>query len=99
MTKQTKTLLGLAVIAGVGYYAYTQFSKPKASFANLIAPDCSEDGSQCPCLGPRGKVTGTDTGSCPKKVDSGKNRGGESYEICANGHICYPKGHASAIPQ
>jgi hypothetical protein len=30
MTKQTKTLLGLAVVAGVGYYAYTQFSKPKS---------------------------------------------------------------------
>jgi hypothetical protein len=34
MTKQTKTLLGLAVLAGVGYYAYTQYNKPKG-FANF----------------------------------------------------------------
>jgi hypothetical protein len=34
MNKQTKTLLGLAVLAGVGYYAYTQYNKPK-SFANF----------------------------------------------------------------
>jgi hypothetical protein len=33
MNKQTKTLLGLAAVAGIGYYAYTQYKKKK-SFAN-----------------------------------------------------------------
>jgi uncharacterized membrane protein YebE (DUF533 family) len=34
MNKQTKMLLGLAVVGGVGYYAYTQFKKSNTkSFA------------------------------------------------------------------
>lgn len=33
MNKQTKTIIGLALVAGAGYYAYTQYNKKK-SFAN-----------------------------------------------------------------
>ena len=45
MTKQTKMLLGLAAVAGVGYYAYTQWKKSKTSgFANLL----KQKGSCCP---------------------------------------------------
>lgn len=40
MTKQTKTLLGLAVVAGVGYYAYTQFSKPKSMVGFNLKGSC-----------------------------------------------------------
>jgi hypothetical protein len=40
MTKQTKTLLGLAVVAGVGYYAYTQFSKPKSMVGFNLKGEC-----------------------------------------------------------
>ena len=40
MTKQTKTLLGLAVVAGVGYYAYTQFSKPKSMVGFNLKNEC-----------------------------------------------------------
>jgi len=40
MTKQTKTLLGLAVVAGVGYYAYTQFRKPKSMVGFNLKGEC-----------------------------------------------------------
>lgn len=40
MTKQTKTLLGLAVVAGVGYYAYTQFNKPKSMVGFALKKEC-----------------------------------------------------------
>ena len=75
MTKQTKTLLGLAVLAGVGYYAYTQFSKPKSNFANL-APNCQKNPRQCPCNGGEGGD------GCPNKKDSGVDQNGKFYEIC-----------------
>jgi hypothetical protein len=89
MTKQTKTLLGLAVLAGVGYYAYTQFSKPKSGFANLMAaPNCQKNPKQCPCTG--------ENGGCPNKVDEGVTENGRAYEICKNGHLCFPKGGAKA---
>ena len=85
MTKQTKTLLGLAVLAGLGYYAYTQFSKPKSGFANLMAaPNCQKNPKQCPCTG--------ENGGCPNKVDEGVTENGRVYEICKNGHLCFPKG-------
>ena len=84
MTKQTKTLLGLAVLAGVGYYAYTMYSKPKANFSNFVAPNCQKNPKQCPCTG--------ENGGCPNKVDEGTMKNGQSYEICKNGHICFPKG-------
>lgn len=87
MTKQTKTLLGLAVIAGVGYYAYTQF-KPK-SMVGFIAPNCQKNPKQCPCTG--------ENGGCPNKVDEGTMKNGQSYEICKNGHICFPKGTKSQL--
>jgi hypothetical protein len=90
MTKQTKTLLGLAVVAGVGYYAYTQFSKPKSSFANLMAPNCQKNPKQCPCDG------GAGGDGCPNKKDSGTDQNGRFYEICQNGHLCYPKGGGRA---
>ena len=35
MTKQTKTLLGVAVVAGVGYYLFTQ--NKKKSFASFMS--------------------------------------------------------------
>jgi hypothetical protein len=39
MNKQTKTLLGVAVVAGVGYYLWKMQSEKKkpASFANLVS--------------------------------------------------------------
>ena len=40
MTKQPKTLLGLAVVAGVGYYAYTQYSKPKQMVGFALKKEC-----------------------------------------------------------
>lgn len=78
MTKQTKTLLGLAVLAGVGYYAYTQYSKPKQFAGFMLAPNCVKNPAQCPC----------NNGHCPNKVDSGVKSDGTPYEICKNGHIC-----------
>jgi hypothetical protein len=78
MTKQTKTLLGLAVLAGVGYYAYTQYSKPKAGFANFLSPNCKKNPAQCPC----------NDGHCPNKLDEGTMPNGQPFEICKNGHIC-----------
>jgi hypothetical protein len=35
MNNQTKTLLGLAAVAGVGYYLFMQSKKAPASFANF----------------------------------------------------------------
>jgi len=36
MNKNTKTLLGVAVVAGLGYYLYTQYGKKSsAGFANF----------------------------------------------------------------
>jgi hypothetical protein len=89
MTKQTKTLLGLAVLAGVGYYAYTMYKKPKSGFANLMAaPNCQKNPKQCPCTG--------EDGGCPNKVDEGTTENGRYYQICKNGHLCFPKGGQKA---
>lgn len=44
MNKQTKTLLGLAVVAGLGYYLYTQSKKSSAGFANFASRAVG-----CPC--------------------------------------------------
>ena len=34
MNKQTKTIIGLAAVAGIGYYVYTQYKK-KNSFGGI----------------------------------------------------------------
>lgn len=83
MNKQTKTLLGVAVLAGVGYYLYTKYGKKTTSnFANLVAPNCKTQPAQCPCP----------QGHCPNKKDEGTMPNGQPYEICANGHLCFPSG-------
>jgi hypothetical protein len=35
MNKNTKTLLGVAVVAGLGYYLYTQYGKKSAASAGF----------------------------------------------------------------
>jgi uncharacterized membrane protein YebE (DUF533 family) len=56
MNKNTKTLLGLAAVAGVGYYAYTQWKKSqpatttaKAGFANALGSSSAMMFRGCPC--------------------------------------------------
>jgi hypothetical protein len=41
MTKNTKILLGVAAVAGLGYYFYSQANKPK-NFSSFVG---------CPCRG------------------------------------------------
>jgi hypothetical protein len=36
MNKQTKTIIGLAAVAGIGYYVYSQYKK-KNPFANVVS--------------------------------------------------------------
>jgi uncharacterized membrane protein YebE (DUF533 family) len=58
MTKQTKTILGLAVLAGVGYYGYNQWKKnqpAKTGFANVMGKDTMLRG--CPCKEKTGAKT------------------------------------------
>jgi hypothetical protein len=38
MNKQTKTIIGLAAVAGIGYYIYTQ-NKKKNPFANALGKE------------------------------------------------------------
>jgi hypothetical protein len=52
MTKNTKILLGVAAVAGLGYYF---FMKPKATASFMNA----EGGQGCPCK----KIVGEDTTS------------------------------------
>ena len=49
MNKQTKNLLGLAVLVGVGYYAYSQYKKPKVGFANAAGSPLGALQRGCPC--------------------------------------------------
>jgi len=44
MTKQTKTIIGVAAVGIVGYLVWKQMSKPKTIFANLA------DYPRCPCM-------------------------------------------------
>jgi len=39
MTKNTKILLGVAAVAGLGYYFYSQSQKPK-NFASFLGCPC-----------------------------------------------------------
>jgi hypothetical protein len=56
MNKQTKTLLGVAVVAGLGYYLYMQSKKPKAAFANLASDESMDFKIIEECVGDSGTV-------------------------------------------
>jgi uncharacterized membrane protein YebE (DUF533 family) len=83
MTKQTKTLLGLAAVAGVGYYAYTQWKKSqpttttaKAGFANAL-------GSGGMGMSFRG---------CPCQQIAQKDYPAKGWNTCAGGQACPAQG-------
>ena len=85
MNKNLQTLLGVAVLAGVGYYLYNQYQKPKpAAFANFMS-DESALGYQITeeCVGDTGTVVidGQTLYNCCKmgwfgKKSQGKECGG-----------------------
>jgi hypothetical protein len=80
MDKQTKTLLGVAVVAGLGYFLYTQYSKPKPkAFANLMSSDESMDFKIiAECVGDSGTVmlNGQKYYNCCKMGYFGKSSAG-----------------------
>ena len=76
MNKNTKTLLGVAVVAGLGYYLYTQYGKkPAASFANF-SPSEIKKKCRCHCeqldgiylCGDGKSLSKSSGGSCPENV-------------------------------
>jgi len=73
MSKNTKTLLGVALVAGLGYYLYTQYGKKKttAGFANLMGSASSMVG--CPC-----KVV----------LRTFKDESGNTWDQCAGKQAC-----------
>ena len=83
MNKQTKTLLGVALLAGVGVYLYKQSKlNPKAGFANFSAPG---DGTYVvKCLGHTGtfksKSGNTYYRCCKKGYYSDTSDGGACAE-------------------
>lgn len=73
MTKNTKTILGVVAIAGIGYYLYNQYMKNKGAkknFVNYVDEDFYNVGG--------GKVTGTKQTTLSS---SGANIGAMGCEI------------------
>lgn len=79
MNKQTKTLLGIAVVAGAGYFLYKQYANKPKSFANLMASDESMDFKIIEeCVGDSGTVmlNGKKYYNCCKMGYFGKSSAG-----------------------
>lgn len=80
MTKNTKTILGVVAVAGIGYYLYNQYMKNKGAkknFVNYVDEDFYNVGG--------GKVTGTKQTTLS---NTGANIGAMGCEIVA-GNVGY----------
>lgn len=77
MNKQTKTLIGIAAVAGLGYYLYMQSKKPKA-FANLSSDESMDFQIIEKCVGDSGTVmlNGKQYYNCCKMGYFGKTTAG-----------------------
>jgi hypothetical protein len=79
MNKQTKTLLGVAVVAGLGYYFWKQSQQQPKSFANFdLKNECQCHNSEL--VGQRGEtiyscgdgvsLARSSKGKCPQRAKS-----------------------------
>lgn len=83
MTKNTKTILGVVAVAGIGYYLYNQWKNKKGSsknFANYVDDDFFNVG---------GKLTGQkESGIVQAGTRSGLDIGASGCEI-VDGNVGY----------
>ena len=78
MNKKTQMLLGVALLAGVGFYLWKQSQKPKATFTKAFGGDeamslGSETVEGCPCK---------------KVLYQQKDVEGRNYNICDDQSAC-----------